>query len=61
VQCQEEMAQDLRAEAREPEGVTDEAAVVAGWVAVAWVWAENACARVAVTGLPIREVLPATR
>jgi len=41
-------------------GVWDQAAVVAGWVAVAWVWAENACARVADTRLPIAEALLAT-
>jgi hypothetical protein len=54
------MAQDQRAEAREPAGASDEAAVVAGWAAAVSAWAENAPVPIAVTGLPIREVLPAT-
>jgi hypothetical protein len=58
--CREEMAQDQRAEAREPAGASDEAAVVAGWAAVASAWAENAPVPIAVTGLPTREALPAT-
>ena len=48
--CREEMAQDQRAEARGPEGASDEAVAVAGWAAVASAWAENAPAPIAVTG-----------
>jgi len=54
------MEQAHEVKALEQVGVWDQAAVVAGWVAVAWVWAENACARVADTRLPIAEALPAT-
>jgi hypothetical protein len=55
------MAQDLRAEARELEEASVEAAVAAGWEAVAWVWAENACAQIAGIEQLTKEVRPVTR
>jgi hypothetical protein len=55
------MEQDQLEEAREPEGASDEAAVVAGWAAVDSERVENAYAPIAVTGLPIIEALPAIR
>jgi hypothetical protein len=57
--CREEMAQDQRAEAREPAGASDGVEVVVGWAARASGWAGNAHAPIVVTGLPIRRVLPA--
>lgn len=53
------MAQDLLEGAREPAEASDEVVAVAGWVAAASVWEENAPVPIAVTGLPIREELPA--
>jgi hypothetical protein len=53
------MEQAHEVKALEQAGAWDQVAVVAGWVAVAWVRAENACARVADTGLPIAEAHPA--
>lgn len=55
------MEQAHEVKALEQAGAWDQVAVVAGWVAVAWVRVENACARVADTGLPIAEALPAIR
>ena len=48
-------------EAREPAGASDEVVVVAGWVAVASVWEENAPAPIAAIGQLTKEVLPAMR
>ena len=55
------MAQDQRAEAREPAGALVEAAVAAGWEAVAWVSAENAYAQIAGIQQLTKEVRPVTR
>jgi hypothetical protein len=55
------MAQDQTEEARELEGVLDEAEVVAEWAAVDSERVENAYAPIVVIGPPTKWVLPATR
>jgi len=59
--CQEETVQVHEGKAPEQAGALDEAAAVAGWAAVELVWVESASAPIAATGLPIRQVPPATR
>lgn len=60
MECQEEMAQGLPEEAREPKGASDRAVAGEGWVAVGSVWVENAYAQIAVIEQLTKEVRPVT-
>jgi hypothetical protein len=55
------MVQGLLEGDRGPEGASVEAAVAAGWEAVASAWAENACAQIAGIEQLTKEVRPVTR
>jgi hypothetical protein len=61
LQCQEEMERVHEVRAPEPVGGWDEAAVVAGWVAVDSERVENVYALIVVIEQLTRQVPPATR